>query len=77
MIKDGMEIKLTPFHDSYSRERHAGFTVLVAGECTDTHNGPFNQAIRSEYELWRDNLRNNYRKILSKSSIPKSEYTDP
>ena len=66
VIEDGLEIRLKPFREAYSREQHAGFVVLVAGECTDTHSGPFNKAIESENELWRDNLRKNFRKSLMK-----------
>ena len=66
VLENGMVIRLKPFKDSYSRERHAGFTVLVAGECTDTHDGPFNRAIRLEQDKWRENLRNKYRKLFSK-----------
>jgi len=61
-LTDGVEIKLTPFKRGMSRDRHAGFTVMVAGESTDTTNGPFNQAIKSEYQLWRENLRKNFQK---------------
>ncbi len=77
VIKDGMEIKLTPFKNSYSQERHAGFTVLVAGECTDTHTGPFNQAIRPEYEIWQDNLRENFKKLVGKNKILRSADSGP
>jgi hypothetical protein len=63
-LENGMEIRLKPFEARYSRKRHAGFTLLVAGECTDTSGGPFNRAIESEYELWRKNLRNGYRQIF-------------
>ena len=77
LLENGMEIRLSPFRDSYSRERHAGFTVLVAGECTDTHNGPFNRAIRSEHNKWRDNLRNKYRKLFSKMNQRRVEPSGP
>ena len=77
VLEDGMVIGLTPFKESYSRERHAGFTVLVAGECTDTHNGPFNRAIRSEHNEWRDNLRNKYRKLFSKMDLRRIDSSDP
>ena len=77
LLENGMEIRLSPFRDSYSRERHAGFTVLVAGECTDTHNGPFNRAIRSEHKKWRDNLRNKYRKLFSKMNQRRVEPSGP
>ena len=77
LLENGMEIRLSPFRDSYSPERHAGFTVLVAGECTDTHNGPFNRAIRSEHNKWRDNLRNKYRKLFSKMNQRRVEPSGP
>jgi hypothetical protein len=64
VIEDGLKIRLKPFKEIYSREQHAGFVVLVAGECTDTHSGPFNQAIESEYELWRNNLRKNFQEVF-------------
>jgi hypothetical protein len=73
VLENGMAIRLTPFKDSYSLQHHAGFTVLVAGECTDTNSGPFNRAIRSEHKLWRDNLRNRYRKLFSKMNIRRME----
>ena len=66
VLEDGLKIRLKPFKETYSREQHAGFVVLVAGECTDTHSGPFNKAIESENELWRNNLRKNFRKSLLK-----------
>ena len=65
-LKDGVEIKLTPFKRGMSKARHAGFTVMVAGESTDTTNGPFNQAIKSEYRLWRENLWKNFQKKFGK-----------
>ena len=77
LVENGMEIRLTPFRDSYSRERHAGFTVLVAGECTDTHNGPFNRAIRAEHKKWRENLRKKYRKLFSKMDLRRVVSSDP
>jgi len=54
ILENGMEIRLTPFEENYSHQRHAGFTVLVAAECTDTTSGPFNRAIRSELKLWQE-----------------------
>ena len=61
-IKDGMQIELEPLQRIYPKELHAGFTVMVAGESTDTDRGPFHQAIQSEYQLWRENLRKDFRK---------------
>jgi hypothetical protein len=63
-IKDGVEIELLPLKKEHSRNLHAGFTVMVAGESTNTPNGPFHQAIESEYKLWRENLRKDFRNNL-------------
>ena len=76
-LENGLEIRLTPFDASYSLQRHAGFTVRVAGECTDTNSGPFNRAIRSQYQLWQDNLRDRYRKLFSKMNKRRIESSDP
>jgi hypothetical protein len=77
VVEDGMEIRLKPFKKIYSHKRHAGFVVLIAGECTDTHNGPFNKAIESEHESWLENLRKSFRKIFGKEKYSKSNSTDP
>ena len=70
-IKDGMEIKLVPFKKEHSRNLHAGFTVMVAGESTDKPQGPFHQAIEPEFKLWRENLRKDFQKQLGvKESVP-------
>jgi hypothetical protein len=61
-IKEGMQIELEPLHKSHSKDLHAGFAVMVAGESTESDSGPFHQAIHSEYELWRENLRRDFRK---------------
>jgi hypothetical protein len=61
-IKEGMQIALEPFRKSYPKEIHAGFTVMVAGESTDSDLGPFQQAIQTEYQLWRENLRKDFQK---------------
>ena len=63
-IKDGMQIDLIPLKDIHARDLHAGFTVMVAGESTDTDSGPFQEAIQSEYKLWRENLRKDFQKQL-------------
>jgi len=63
-IKDGMEIELLPFKKDHSRNLHAGFTVMVAGESTTKAYGPFHQAIEPEFKLWRDNLRKDFQKQL-------------
>ena len=68
---DGMEIELEPFKKvSSSRDRHAGFTVMVAGESTDTHDGPFHQAIESEYRIWRESLRRDFKEQFG--NMPRS-----
>ena len=70
-IKNGMEIKLVPFKKEHSRNLHAGFTVMVAGESTDKPQGPFHHAIEPEFKLWRENLRKNFQKQLGvKESDP-------
>lgn len=61
-ITEGMEIGLEPFQKGYSRDLHAGFTVMVAGESTDSDSGVFHQAIQTEYRLWRENLRKEFQK---------------
>ena len=58
-IEDGMQIELMPI-DKESKLLHAGFTVMVAGESTDNHHGPFRQAIEPEFQLWREGLRKDF-----------------
>ncbi|KGM42504.1 hypothetical protein JY97_13325 [Alkalispirochaeta odontotermitis] len=61
-VRDGMEIKLESLQKKHPKEIHAGFTVMVAGENTNSESGPFHQAIQSEYQLWRENLRKDFQK---------------
>jgi len=61
-ISEGMQIDLNPLRNGHPRDLHAGFTMMVAGESTDTDGGPFHQAIQSEYQLWRENLRKDFQK---------------
>jgi len=61
-IKDGMQIELKPLQRRHPKELHAGFTVMVAGESTDSDRGPFQRAIQTEYQLWRDTLRKDFQK---------------
>ncbi len=61
-IKEGMQIELEPLQKRYPKELHAGFTVMVAAESTDSDSGPFQQAIQTEYQLWRENLRKDFQK---------------
>jgi hypothetical protein len=60
-LGNGMEIELKPFKPQGSvRDLHAGFTVMVAGESADARDGPFHQAIESEYRLWRESMRKDF-----------------
>ena len=59
-----MQIGLRPLKNIHARDLHAGFTVMVAGESTDSDSGPFQEAIRSEYKLWRENLRKDFQKKM-------------
>jgi hypothetical protein len=61
-INEGMEIELEQLQKRHPRDLHAGFTVMVAGESTDSELGPFHQAIQDEYQLWRENLRKDFQK---------------
>jgi hypothetical protein len=61
-IADGMEVELAPLHKNHPKDLHAAFTVMVAGESTDSDLGPFHQAIQSEYQLLRDKLRKDFQK---------------
>jgi len=63
-VKEGMEIELELLQKSHPRDLHAGFTVMVAGESTSSDLGPFHQAIQTEYQLWRENLRKNFQKQI-------------
>jgi hypothetical protein len=63
-LADGMEVELKPLQNGHSRDLHAGFTVMVAGESTNSESGPFHQAIQPEYQLWRNNLRNDFQKQI-------------
>ena len=63
-LKDDMQIDLRPLKNIRLRTLHAGFTVMVAGEATDTDSGPFHEAIQSEYKLWREGLRKDFQKQL-------------
>ena len=61
-LKEGMQIELEPLRKYHPKGLHAGFTVMVAGESTDSDLGPFQRAIQPEYQLWRDNLRKDFQK---------------
>jgi hypothetical protein len=68
-----MQIELKPFIKGYSKDQHAGFTVMVAGESTDTHKGPFHEAIESEYRLWRENLRTAFKDRFGENVISNTQ----
>ena len=57
-----MEIELEPFQNGHPGDLHTGFTIMVAGESTDSDMGPFHQAIQTEYQLWRENLSKDFQK---------------
>ena len=59
-----MDIELLPFKKEHSRNLHAGFTIMVAGDSTNKPDGPFHRAIESEYHLWRENLRKEFQQQL-------------
>jgi hypothetical protein len=59
-----MEIRLEPLKEGHSRDEHAGFTVLVAGEVTESKKGPFYKAIMPLFRKWRDNLRKEFQKKM-------------
>jgi len=57
--RNGMVIRLEPFTEIYSRDRHADFAVSVRNYCRARYgsDGLFFQAIRSEHELYLKSLR--------------------
>jgi uncharacterized GH25 family protein len=63
-VENGMEIRLEPLKEGHSRDEHAGFTVLVAGEVTESKKGPFYKAIMPLFRKWRDNLRKEFQKKM-------------
>ena len=67
-VENGMEIRLAPLKEVHSRDKHAGFAVLVAGEVTESKKGPFYKAIMPLFRKWRDNLRNEFRKRIGHKS---------
>ena len=67
-VEDGMEIHLEPLKAGHSKDQHAGFTVLVAEEVTESKKTPFYKAIKPLFKRWRDNLREEFKKMFSKDS---------
>ncbi len=56
-LKKGMVVKLAPFKETYPRDKHASYTVKVAGRLSASTIGIFGEAIKSERELYRKFLR--------------------
>ena len=63
-VENGMEIHLAPLTEGYSRDKHAGFAVLVAGEVAESKKGPFYKAIMPLFRKWRDSLRKEFQKKM-------------
>ena len=63
-VENGMQIRLNPLKEKHSRDEHAAFTVLVAGEVTQSKKGPFYRAILPLFREWRDNLRREFRRNI-------------
>ena len=63
-VENGMEIRLAPLTEGHSRDKHAGFAVLVAGEVAESKKGPFYKAIMPLFRKWRDNLRREFQKKM-------------
>jgi hypothetical protein len=61
-----MEIRLARLTEGQSRDEHAGFTVLVAGEVAESKKGPFYKAIMPLFRKWRDNLRREFQKRIGR-----------
>jgi hypothetical protein len=77
-VEDGMAIQLKPFKKEYRRDEHAGFTMQVAGAVADNPDGPFHQAIKSEFELWRKDLRQDFEKAFGKQpTSPSNASAEP
>ncbi len=70
-VENGMEIHLAPLTEEYSRDKHAGFAVLVAGEVAESKKGPFYKAIMPLFRKWRDNLRKEFQKKMGHKNTEK------
>jgi hypothetical protein len=69
-VEDGMQVRLEPLKAGHSRDQHAGFTVLVAEDVTESKKSPFYKAIKPLFKRWRDNLRKQFRKTFGKHQTP-------
>lgn len=70
LVADGMRVRLEPLKAGHSRDQHAGFTVLVAEEVTESKQSPFYNAIKPLFNRWRDNLRKQFRKTFDQHRSP-------
>ena len=69
-VENGMQIRLNPLKKEHSRDEHAAFTVLVAGEVVQSKKGPFYQAILPLFRKWRDNLRREFQRKIGDQTTP-------
>jgi hypothetical protein len=67
-VENGMQVRLQPLTEGHSRDQHASFTVLVAGEVAESQKGPFYKAIMPLFRKWRDNLRQEFQKKIKHNS---------
>ena len=65
-VENGMQIRLKPLKEEDSRDEHAAFTVLVAGEVAQSQKGPFYKAILPLFRKWQDNLRQEFRREIGR-----------
>jgi len=69
-LADGMQVRLEQLKAGDSRDQHAGFTVLVAEEVTESKQSPFYNAIKPLFKRWRNNLRQQFRKTFGQHKSP-------
>jgi hypothetical protein len=69
-VENGMQIRLNPLKEEHSRDEHAAFAVLVAGEVTQSKKDPFYQAILPLFRKWRDNLRRELQRNIGDQKRP-------
>jgi hypothetical protein len=65
-IENGIVIRLEPLKAGDSQDQHASFTVLVAEEVTASKKSPFYKAIKPLFKRWRDNMRQQFKKMFGK-----------
>jgi hypothetical protein len=69
-VEDGMHVRLEPLKAGHSRDQHAGFTVRVAEDVTESKQSPFYKAIKPLFKRWRDNLRKQFQKTFGSQESP-------